>query len=139
MQKPCKFLLSLLILSLFPPSLLSRPVLLLLSQDHLKDNLVPSENPSDPNSDAADFDNRRDSETPKSDDDLDPGSWRPIFEPNLDSDHVSDSESELEAGYYSGIGKVMSAVSSGDVAVMEEGVGEIDAALNWGSRRRSRC
>ncbi|KAI9080023.1 hypothetical protein K1719_037956 [Acacia pycnantha] len=126
----CKFFFSLLIFSLFPHSLIARQVVLLLPQDHIKEGLVSPENPSDSESDA-EWDNFGESDTYKSDEELDPGSWRPIFEPDSDAT-AAEPGSESEALYYSGIGKMMSAVSSGEATMMQDATGEIEAAVETG-------
>ncbi|XP_028756608.1 ERAD-associated E3 ubiquitin-protein ligase component HRD3A [Neltuma alba] len=126
----CKFFLSLLIFSLFPHFLIARSVVLLLSQDSVKEGLTSSDSPSDPDSDA-EWDNFGDSDTHKSDEELDPGSWRPIFEPDSDAT-TAEPGTESAALYYSGIGKIMSAVSSGEVTMMEDATGEIEAACESG-------
>lgn len=119
---------SLLVFSLFPISLYARSVLLVL-QDDLKDS-PPEENPNDPtHNDPPEWDEFGDSEPHKSDEELDPGSWRPIFEP--DSSSVEPA-SESDALYYSGVMKMVRAVSSGEELVMEEGAAEIDTAAASG-------
>ncbi|KAI9103580.1 hypothetical protein K1719_023203 [Acacia pycnantha] len=88
-----KSFLFLLIFSLLPLSLIARPFVLVLSQDDLKD-----EPPSDPDS-ASEWDEFGDSDYHKS-------------EEELDRDHGAPSGTESEAIYYSGLRKIMSAVSS---------------------------
>ncbi|KAA8541357.1 hypothetical protein F0562_025324 [Nyssa sinensis] len=61
----------------------------------------------------------------KSEDELDPGSWRPIFEPDPAS---ADWKTNDESLYYSGIRKMVDAVRSGDPTMMEEAASEIEAA-----------
>ncbi|KAL1802315.1 hypothetical protein ACET3Z_030962 [Daucus carota] len=116
-----------LVLCIYPVSIYSRPFVLVLSQDDLKDP-SPSDplspEPADSNSDWDEF---GDSDS-KSDDELDPGTWRPIFEP--ESDPTRDPN--WEDGYYSGVRRMMGAVSRGDVRMMEEGVGEIEEAARGG-------
>jgi SEL1 protein len=94
----------------------ARPFVLVLSQDDFKDDA-----PSDPD-DAAEWDEFGDSDTHKSEDDLDPGSWRPIFEPSAEPQ--SPPQSESDALYYPGVEKLL----SGDLRLMEEGAGEIETA-----------
>ncbi|XP_027339928.1 ERAD-associated E3 ubiquitin-protein ligase component HRD3A isoform X2 [Abrus precatorius] len=107
---------SLLTLSL---SVAARPFVLVLSQEDFKDDA-----PSDPDS-AAEWDEFGDSDTHKSEDDLDPGSWRPIFEPSSGDPQPL---SESEAMYYSAVEKLLSA----DATVIEEGAGEIETAAESG-------
>ncbi|KAL0731738.1 hypothetical protein Bca4012_027832 [Brassica carinata] len=63
---------------------------------------------------------------PKSDQELDPGSWRPILE--LD-DSVIDPALTM---YYSAIKKMVSAASKGNVSLMEEAVTEVNASASAG-------
>ena len=120
--------LCLVIFSLQPLSLRARPFVLVLSQEDFKD--APADDSSaDPDS-PADWDDFGDSDAHKSEHELDPDSWRPIFEP--DSISTAHSPSESETLYYSGVSKMMSAVSSADVRLMEEAAGEIEAAAESG-------
>ncbi|KAF7822232.1 ERAD-associated E3 ubiquitin-protein ligase component HRD3A [Senna tora] len=127
----CKSLLCLLLFSLYPLSLTARPFVLVLSQDDLKDAPASADDPTaDPDA-TAEWDEFGDSDSHKSEEELDPGSWRPIFE--SDSAATSaESGNESEALYYSGVRNIMSAVSSGDVRLMEEASGEIEAAVKLG-------
>ncbi|KFK41793.1 hypothetical protein AALP_AA2G172800 [Arabis alpina] len=59
-----------------------------------------------------------------SEQDLDPGSWLPIFEQN-DSALTS-------AGYYSGLQKILFAASEGNTMLMEEAVTELEASASIG-------
>ena len=78
-------ILSLLILSLYPLSLTARPFVFILSQDDLKDATPSSyDSPPDPttphySSEWDEFGSESDSPH-KSEDELDPGSWRLIFD-----------------------------------------------------------
>ncbi|CAL0312358.1 unnamed protein product [Lupinus luteus] len=126
-----KFTLSLLVFSLLPLSLLARPFVLVFSPEDFKD--APSDEPSAVDSDSAEWDDFGESDAVKSEDELDPGSWHPIFEPDSTfSATAAEPSTELEALYYSGVGKVMSAVSSADVRLMEEACGEIESAAESG-------
>lgn len=122
---------SLLIFSLFFVSLYARPYVLFLSQEDLKDAANPPEDsPSDStHHDSAEWDEFGDSDTHKSDEELDPGSWRPIFEPDSSA---ADPGSEADAQYYSGVSKMIRAVSSGEVNLMDEAAKEIEAAVSVG-------
>lgn len=127
----CKSLLCLLIFSLYPLSLTARPFVLVLSQDDLKDGPASTDEPPvDPDT-TAEWDEFGDSDSHKSEEELDPGSWRPVFE--WDTVTVAESDTESEALFYSGIRKIMSAVSSGDVSLMDEASGEIEAAEKLGN------
>lgn len=126
----CNSLLFLLIFSLYPLSLTARPFVLVLSQEDLKDGPTSADDPAS-DSDTAEWDEFGDSDSHKSEEELDPGSWRPIFETESAAVAV---ESGTEAGalYYSGVRGMLSAVSSGDVSLMEEAAGEIEAAEKLG-------
>ncbi|XP_023907823.1 ERAD-associated E3 ubiquitin-protein ligase component HRD3A isoform X1 [Quercus suber] len=133
-------ILSLLILSLYPLSLTARPFVFILSQDDLKDATSSSsdDSPPDPTTshDSSEWDEfGSESDSPhKSEDELDPGSWRPIFEPDSSSSAPPDPvpASESDSLYFSGVSNMVSAASSGDARVMEEAVAEIEAASNEG-------
>ncbi|CAD5317106.1 unnamed protein product [Arabidopsis thaliana] len=58
---------------------------------------------------------------------LDPGSWRRIFETNDSTVHASASPQ-----YYSGLHKILSAASEGNTTLMEEAVSEIDSSASSG-------
>ncbi|PKI77827.1 hypothetical protein CRG98_001791 [Punica granatum] len=122
-----KVLFSLLILCLHPAASSARSFVLFLSQDDIND-ITNSPDDIDPaHLDSAEWDEFGESET-KPDEELDPGSWRPIFE--------SDSElalaSEAEELYYSGVDKMVSSVSSGDERPMEAAASEIEASAMAG-------
>lgn len=124
MQK-YKLTLSLLIFSLLPLSLLASPFVLVLSQDDLKD--IPSTaTDAGPAESQPEWDEFGDSDS-KPEHELDPGSWRPIFEPDAVNSSTSESnfDPEMEQ-YYSAVEKMLSAVSDGEVGVMEESVAEIE-------------
>ncbi|KAE9613836.1 hypothetical protein Lal_00016224 [Lupinus albus] len=126
-----KFALSLLIFSLLPLSLLARPLVLVFSQEDFKD--APSDEASAVDPDSAEWDEFGESDAGKSEDELDPGSWRQIFEPDSTfSATAAEPSMEVDALYYSGVGKIMSAVTSADVKLMEEACGEIEAAAESG-------
>ncbi|KAH0938450.1 hypothetical protein HID58_005911 [Brassica napus] len=63
---------------------------------------------------------------PKPDQELDPGSWRPVLELN---DSVVDPALTL---YYSALKKMVSAASKGNVSLMEEAVTEVNASASAG-------
>ncbi|KAK4844817.1 hypothetical protein QYF36_024747 [Acer negundo] len=113
-----RLILSLLIITLYPLSIQARPFILVLSQDDIKDS------PASPDDDLADWEEFGESET-KSDENLDPGSWSPIFEPEMDPD-------EPYQGYHSTVSKMMAAASAGESRVMEEAVSEIEAVSGGG-------
>ncbi|KAK9733141.1 hypothetical protein RND81_04G046400 [Saponaria officinalis] len=110
-----------------------RPYVLVLTQDDLRDSpslpTIATESPdsSDPESSDSDWDEFGDPES-KSDDDLDPGSWRPV----LDPDPEPAPAPEQSSLYYSGLSKLISASSSGDVVLLEEAAREIEVAAKKG-------
>ncbi|XP_040996581.1 ERAD-associated E3 ubiquitin-protein ligase component HRD3A [Juglans microcarpa x Juglans regia] len=131
-----KLLLSLLILSLYPLSLTARPYILILSEDDIKDTSISSDDSPDPTRlDNPEWDEFGESDSPhKSEDELDPGSWRPIFEPGSSSAAgSSDPVPENDALYISGVSKMLLAASSGDARLTEEAVGEIEATADEGN------
>lgn len=126
----------LLLLGILPLSTIARPFVLVLSQDDL--NLNPTADPtaeSDPTE--SDFDDFIDSEA-KPDYELDPGSWSPLFEPGSPNSspyfNISrngderEDDSNYEAIYYKGVGKMVNAASSGDERAMAEAASEIETA-----------
>lgn len=124
------FALFLLIFSLFPVSLNARPFVLLLSQEDLKDASNPSDDSSDPaHHDSPEWDEFGDSDSHKSDEELDPGSWRPIFEPDSSA---AGPGSDADGHYYSGVSKMVKAASSGEVSLMDQAAEEIEAAVAVG-------
>ncbi|CAK9158646.1 unnamed protein product [Ilex paraguariensis] len=115
---------SLILLSLLPLSTLARPFVLVLSQDDLTDSSTSSDDSILGENDS-DFDDFTDSDS-KSDEEFDPGSWRPIFEPN------TRPESDPSPLYYSGVMKMVNAASRGDERLMAEAEAEIEAAARKG-------
>ncbi|CAN1159252.1 ERAD-associated E3 ubiquitin-protein ligase component HRD3A [Linum perenne] len=108
----------------------ARPFVLVLSQDDLKE--VPA-SPADSDdasaSSAADnppeWDEFGDSDS-KPEHQLDPGSWRPIFEP--DTTPGADPVDGEMVGYYELVAKMLSAVSEGEIGIMEEAAGGVEVA-----------
>ncbi|KAJ7975247.1 ERAD-associated E3 ubiquitin-protein ligase component HRD3A [Quillaja saponaria] len=127
----CKIVFYLLIFSIYLLSLGARPVVLVISQDDLIEG--PDDATADPThpDSAAEWDEFGDSDSHKSDEEIDPGSWRRIFELNPAAT-ASELGMESDTLYYSGISKMMSAASSGEVRLMEEAIGEIEAAAESG-------
>ena len=122
------------VFSLFAVSISARPFVLVLSPDDvLNSPAVPDGDgaATDPTTqnDSVDWDEFGDSAYPQSEDELDPGSWRPIFEPDPLKPEPSDQSDEQ---YYSTVSKLIKSVSSGDTAVMEEAVSEIEASASRG-------
>lgn len=123
----------LLSFSLLPVKSVARSFVLVLSQDDLRDTINPSspssseESSSNSDSEPAEWDEFGDSGS-KSEDDLDPGSWRPILEPDESNPSLNNEESL----FYSGLGKMVSAASSGEPRLMEEATSEIEAAAKGG-------
>ncbi|KAL5079001.1 hypothetical protein RYX36_007422, partial [Vicia faba] len=116
-----KLFISLLCFSLLTLSVTARPYVLVLSQEDFKD-----EPPSDPDS-SPEWDEFGDSDSHKSEEDLDPGSWRQIFEPTSTQPQPQ-PQSDTEALYYSVVTKLM----TGDARLIEEGSGEIETAAESG-------
>lgn len=112
-------LISILSISFLTLSVAARPYVLVLSQEDFKDDVPPDSDSS------AEWDEFGDSDSHKSEEDLDPGSWRQIFEPSP-TDPQPQSDTELL--YYSSVSKLM----TGDARLMEEGSGEIEAAAESG-------
>ncbi|CAI0400418.1 unnamed protein product [Linum tenue] len=117
----------LLVLSLYPLSLAARPFVLVLSQDDLKDvPTTPADSDDLSSSDSQpEWDEFGDSDS-KPDHQLDPGSWRPIFEPDSSAAAANPVDGEM-AGYYEVVGKMLSAVTIGEIRLMEEAAAEIEA------------
>ncbi|XP_014516535.1 ERAD-associated E3 ubiquitin-protein ligase component HRD3A [Vigna radiata var. radiata] len=122
MSRPKWFFLSLaLSLSLLTlsRSVAARQFVLVLSQEDFKDD--PGAEPDS----SAEWDELGDGDSHKSEEDLDPGSWRPIFEPpSGDPQPLSESD----AAYYSAVDKLM----SGNPALIEDGAAEIADAAETG-------
>ena len=125
----CKFSLFLLVLSLHNLSITAVPFILVLSDNDIQvpttadDTAQPDYSP--------DWEGFRDSGH-KSEDELDPGSWRPIFEHDSAATTTSKWGTNSEVLYYSGVGKMMTSISSGDVKLMEEASRDIKAAAESG-------
>ncbi|CAN4125252.1 unnamed protein product [Withania somnifera] len=125
-RKPRKITFVLLLLTLLPISTLGRQLVLVLTQEDLKEASADSTNLVDDPSDSG-FDDFIDSEA-KPDYVLDPGSWSPIFEPaTAPQDHL-----EHEGAYYSAVSKIVKAYNRGDERAMEEAASEIEAAASEG-------
>lgn len=129
LSKTPKLILSLLILSLYPLSLHARSYVLILSQDDLKD-IATSDDDSSLH-DSSDWDEFGDSES-KPDDELDPGTWRPIFEPDS-TFPTATTNTNPDSTYYSGVLKMLSAITGGERRLMEEAAAEIEAAAAEGN------
>ncbi|KAF8398981.1 hypothetical protein HHK36_014846 [Tetracentron sinense] len=115
----------LLLFSPLPLSASAPPYVRVISKDDLN---PPSSTDDDSTADdSSEWEEFGDSDN-KSEDELDLGLWRPIFE--LDS--VSDPKSEEEVLYYSGVGKMVSSATSGNTTLMEEAASEIEAAAIGG-------
>ncbi|KFK41792.1 hypothetical protein AALP_AA2G172600 [Arabis alpina] len=108
------------LLSIFTHHLHARPFVLVLSNDDLNggfDDTIAYE--------SSEFDEFNESES-KSEEDLNPGSWRPILESPNDNSTVQSPQ------YYSGLRKILSAASEGNTRLMEEAVSEIDSSASTG-------
>ncbi|KAF5198805.1 Erad-associated e3 ubiquitin-protein ligase component hrd3a [Thalictrum thalictroides] len=130
-----KLILLFFFVSLFPLSTFARPFVLVLSKEDLEDNSTPSNSIDDGDLSTTEWDEFGDSEESdsKTEDQLDPGSWRLIFEPDSSSSSsnypdIMNNTNIDESRYYSGVRKMISAVSSGgDPRLMDEAVSEIEA------------
>lgn len=121
-----KLLVPLILLSLFLLSFTVQPYTIVLTGKEFKQSSTD---------DFPGWDEFGDSDSPhKSEDDLDPGSWQPLFEPASPS-HASGSSNTstaLEALYFSGVSKMVSVASSGDTRLMEEAAAEIENSASGG-------
>ncbi|KAK4775503.1 hypothetical protein SAY87_023464 [Trapa incisa] len=123
-----RILFPLFILTIYPAASYARPFVLFLSQDDIND-IGNSPDDIDPaHLDSAEWDEFGDTET-KTDEELDPGSWRPIFE--TDSDQVL--RPEEDSLYYSGMSKMVSSANPGDERLMEVAASEIEASALAGN------
>lgn len=102
---------------LLPFSISARRYVLVLSQGDL--------NPSGPFSDdSSEWDDIEASDSDfKSDAELDPGSWTPIFEPD---DHHGTLAINSSSEYYSAVSKMISALSREDPSLLDEASVEIE-------------
>ncbi|GER25534.1 hypothetical protein STAS_01122 [Striga asiatica] len=117
---------ALLLFALLPLSTLARPFVLVLSQDDLSDAAAAVSNQPSPPDDVSDFDDFPESES-KSDSILDPGSWSPLFEPDLNFQDPNLSDND-EVIYYNGVRRMVEAAAKGEFRIMEEAAAEIEAA-----------
>ncbi|XP_010540030.1 PREDICTED: ERAD-associated E3 ubiquitin-protein ligase component HRD3A-like [Tarenaya hassleriana] len=113
--------LSLLIFSLYNHRVHARPFVLVFSNDDLNGGVTTG----DDGNESSEFDEFGDSDS-KSEEELDPGSWRPIFEPDDSAVQVASPK------YYSGLHKIFSAASEGNARLMEDAVAEIEAVAAAG-------
>lgn len=120
------FLLCSLLLS---TTITARPFVLVLSQDDLKDG--PVDDSTDDPSSIADWDEFGESDA-RSDDELDPGSWRLIFEPDESISHLEVVVNPELEEYYSSVRKMVAAVSDGSSS-MEDAASEIEATAATGN------
>lgn len=123
----------LLLLGVFPISTFARPFFLVLSEDDFNlnpvvDGFSPEWDPLGP-----DFDEFIDADS-KSDYELDPGSWSPMFEPDSSPYlNFSNGDGEGENGisyeeiYYKVVRRIVNAASRGDDRAMAEAASEIEA------------
>ncbi|KAK1325266.1 hypothetical protein QJS10_CPA01g00393 [Acorus calamus] len=134
-------ILSLLLLLLQISSIAARPFVLVISKDDLKD--PPSSSSADRGEDPSQYDDFGDPES-RSDEELDPGSWSPLFEPDLFNVPLSNSSSPIDGSgdgegivdedalYFSGVRGLISAAGAGDPEAMTAAAAEIDAAASRG-------
>ncbi|KAL6978337.1 hypothetical protein U1Q18_020007 [Sarracenia purpurea var. burkii] len=124
-RRTVNFTLALLLLSLLALSATAQPFVLVLSPDDLIDALASAADGDDFST--SEWDEFGDSDAKP--EELDPGSWRPIFEPDST---VADPETEQESLYYSGVANMVAAVSSGEPRVMDEAASEIEVVAAAG-------
>ncbi|KAL8153565.1 hypothetical protein V2J09_011325 [Rumex salicifolius] len=118
----------LLSFSLLPICAVSRSFVLVLSQDDLRDSAASPSDDSEPTAadgggESSDWDEFGDADS-KSEEELDPGTWRPVLETESGSDFQP--KAGTEALYYSGVSKMVAAVSSGDPKLMDEAASDIE-------------
>ncbi|KAM5570400.1 ERAD-associated E3 ubiquitin-protein ligase component HRD3A [Rosa sericea] len=126
--------LAVVVFSLSAVTIFARPFVLVLSQDDLLNAANPADGGDSPatdptQNDSADWDEFGDSAYPQSEEELDPGTWRPIFEPDP---FKPDLSAHPDKEYYSTVLKLVDSVSSGDTALMEDAVSEIEASAARG-------
>lgn len=97
-----------------------RPYLLVITNDDLT-----SDNTADSTSTSS-FDDFPDVSV--SEDDHDPGSWRPIFE----ASSTNGTDNEKDTLYFSGVRKMIDAATSGDATAMEAAEAELETAVEEG-------
>ncbi|KAK2664540.1 hypothetical protein Ddye_003114 [Dipteronia dyeriana] len=102
----------LIILSLYSPSLHAHRFYLIISKDDFNDAA-----PTSPEHEPAVFDDPM--RIP------DPGSWSPLFDPDMNPEAVNGS-------YYAAVSEMMSAVSKGDARMTAGAVAEIESAARDG-------
>lgn len=120
----------LLLLSIF--SAVAGSYVIVITKEDLKDPTITSSDGGKPLGDSAEWEEFGDPES-QSEDELDPGSWRPIFEASdASSTSNSSTDDSHDSPYLSSIRKMLSAVSSGDMAAMEEAVNDIEAGAAAG-------
>ncbi|PKA64873.1 F-box protein [Apostasia shenzhenica] len=122
-----------LLLYLIPVSYSLRPFLLVITNDDFKESSGSSaagESSDAAADDSSDWEDFGDSEA-TSEDDHDPGSWLPIFEPSSPfSTNASDDSSY--SLYFSGVRDMIYAASSGDPSAMEAAASQIEASATSG-------
>lgn len=122
-----------LVLLLYLPSCAYsvRPFLLVITNDDFKDpSVTDGDSADDVTSDSADWEDFGIPES-TSNDDHDPGSWRPIFEPS--SPPLSNSSDEPHSSLYlSGVRDMINAASAGDPSAMEAASAQIEASASAG-------
>lgn len=120
---------SALLFSLLTVSLYAHPFVLVVSPDDLDKSASssPDDSSSNPNrqDSAAEWDGFGYSDSHSSDSELGHGSWRPILEPGSSA---AEPISEADALYFSGLSKMVNAVSSGYASLANEAASELEAA-----------
>ncbi|KAK8967366.1 hypothetical protein KSP40_PGU005612 [Platanthera guangdongensis] len=119
-----------LLLYVFPSAYAVRPFLLVITNDDFKDPSADGDSADAATDDSADWEDFGIPES-TSEDDHDPGSWHPIFEPSLPllSNSSDDPHSSM---YLSGVRDMINAASSGDPSAMEAAAAQIEASASVG-------
>lgn len=122
-----------LLLFLLPICHCLRPFLLVITNEDFQDSAAVStlgESADAATDDSADWEEFGDPES-ISEDDHDPGSWRPIFEPSsaFSSNSSDDAHYSL---YFSGVRDMIYAASSGEPSAMDAAASQIEASASAG-------
>ncbi|KAG0480229.1 hypothetical protein HPP92_011087 [Vanilla planifolia] len=122
-----------LLLCLIPISYSLRPFLLVFTNEDFKESSAASavgDSVDSPTEDSADWEDFGDPDS-TSEDDHDPGSWRPIFEPSSPPP-ANASDDPWYSLYFSGVRDMIDAASSGDPAAMDAANSQIEASASAG-------
>ena len=115
---------------LFISSAIARPYVIFITKENFKDSA--SSDTGTTSVDPLEWEQFNDPDS-RSEDELDPGSWRPIFESSNASETLSGENNSFDSIYLSSMSKLFSAVSSAEISVVEEAVNDIEAAADAGN------